>query len=81
MTEFSQEKLDLSQSLMVEGDHNLNVTLKGYPKKFWGLFCQKAHKTQQITLFQPPKGGLSLSLTNQGQTYYPKCKPKQFPNE
>ena len=39
-------KLGLSQSLMVqEGTHNLNVTLKGYPKKFWGLLGQKAHKT------------------------------------
>ena len=49
-------KLGLFQSLMVqEGTHILNVTLNGYPKKFWGLFGQKAHKTQQITLFQPPK--------------------------
>ena len=47
-------KLGLSQSLTVhEGTHNLNVTLKGYPKKFWGSFGQKAHKTQQITLFHP----------------------------
>ena len=38
-----------------EGTHNLNVTLKGYPKKFWGLFGQKAHKTHQITLFHPKK--------------------------
>ena len=44
-------KLGLSKSPMVqEGSHNPNVTLKGYPKKFWGLFGQKAHKTQQITL-------------------------------
>ena len=44
-------KLGLSQSLMVqERDHNPNVTLKGYTKKLWGLFGQKAHKTQQITL-------------------------------
>ena len=49
-------KLGLSQSLMVqEGTHNLNVTLKGYPKKFWGLFGQKADKTQQIMLFHPQK--------------------------
>ena len=56
-------KLGLSQSLMVqEGAHNTNVTLKSYPKKFWGLFGQKAHKTQQIalktqqiTLFHPKK--------------------------
>ena len=44
-------KLGLSQSLMVQkGSHNPNVTLKDYPRKFWGLFGQKAHKTQQITL-------------------------------
>ena len=65
-------KLGLSQSLIVqEGIHNPNVTLKGYPKKLWGLFGQKAHKTQQITLFQPQKGGLSLTLPSHGQTYKP----------
>ena len=36
--------------MVQEGTHSLNVTLKGYPKKFWGLFGQKAHRTQQITL-------------------------------
>ena len=42
--------LGLSQSLVVQvGTHNPNLTLKGYPKKLWGLFGQKAHKTQQIT--------------------------------
>ena len=50
------KKLGLSQSLMVqEGTHNLNVALKGYPKKLWGLFGQIAHKTQQITLYHPQK--------------------------
>ena len=45
-------ELGLSQSLIVqEGTHKLNVTLKCYPKKFWGLFGQKAHKIQPITLF------------------------------
>ena len=42
--------------MVQEGTHNLNVTLKGYPRKFWGLFGQKAHKTQQITVFHPQKG-------------------------
>ena len=66
-------KLGLSQSNMVqEGTHNLNVTLKGYPKKFWGLFGQKALKTQQIMLFHPKRGGLFLTLTSQAQTYNPK---------
>ena len=41
--------------MVQEGTHILNVTLKGYPKKFWCLFGQKAHKTQQITLFQHKK--------------------------
>ena len=46
-------KLGLSQSLMVQqGDTNFNVTLKGYPKKFWGLLNKVAHKTQQIAQFQ-----------------------------
>ena len=67
--------------MIQEGTHNLNVTLKGYQKKFWGLFGQKAHKTQQITLFHPQRGGLSLTLTSQGQTYNPKCKPKWLPNK
>ena len=75
-------KLGLSQSLMVqEGTHTLNVTLKGYAKKFWGVFGQKAHKIQQITLFHPQKGGLSLTLMSHRQTYNPKCKPKWLPNE
>ena len=65
--------------MVQEGTHNPKVTLKGYPMKFWGLFGQKAHKTQQITLF--PKGGLSLTLTSNGQTYNPKCnKPEQLTN-
>ena len=34
--------------MVQEGTHNLNVTLKGYPKKFWGLLGQKAHKTDMI---------------------------------
>ena len=67
--------------MVQEGTHNLNVTLKGYPKKFWGLFGHKAHKTQPITLFQPQKGCLSLTLMNHRQTYNPKCKLKCLPNE
>ena len=40
-------KQGLLQSLMVqEGTHNPNVTLKGYPKKFWD---NKSH------YFNPPK--------------------------
>ena len=64
-----------------KGTHNLNVTLKCYPEKFWGLVSQKAHKTQQITLFHLQKGDLSLTLTIQGQIYNPKCKPKRLTNE
>ena len=56
------------QSPMVqEGTPNLNVTLKGYPKKFWGLLDKVAHKTQQMTQFNPKRGGLSLTLTGQPQ--------------
>ena len=36
---------------------------------------------QQITLFYPKTGGLSLTLMDQRQTYYPKCNPKQLSNE
>ena len=57
-----------------KGTHNPNVSLKGYPKKFWSLFGQKAHKTQQITLSHLQKGGLSLALTSHGQTYNPKTQ-------
>ena len=74
-------KLGLSQSLMVkEGTHNINLTLKDDSEKFWCLFGQKAHKTQQIRLIQYPKGGLSLTLMSHGQTYNPKCKPKRLHN-
>ena len=52
--------------MVQEGTHNPNLTHKGYPKKFWGMFGQKAHKTQQITLPQPPKGALSLTQTSHG---------------
>ena len=73
--------LGLSQSLIVqEGMQNLDVTVKGYPKKFWGLFGQKAHKTQQITLFHPKRKYI-FNLTSHGQTYNTKYKPKQLPNE
>ena len=49
-------KLGLSQSLMVQkGPPNLNVTLKGYPKKVWGLLDKVAHKTHQMTLFHTPR--------------------------
>ena len=55
VTEF-YNKLGLSQSLMVqEGIRNLNVTLKGYPKKFWGLFGQKAHKHTANHTISPQK--------------------------
>ena len=51
-------KLGLSQSLIVkEGTLNLNVALKCYTKKFWGLLDKVAHKTQQITQFHPKEGG------------------------
>ena len=75
-------KLGLSQSLMVqEGTHNLNVTLKGYSKKFWGLFGWKAHKTHKSHYFTPKEDGLSLTVTSHGQTYNPKFKPNQLPNK
>ena len=64
-----------------KGPHNPNVTLKGYLKKFWGLLGQTAHKTQQITLCQPQKGGSYLTLTSHGQSYNSKCKPKHLPNK
>ena len=64
-----------------EGTHSPNLTLKSYPKKFWGLFGQKAPKTQQITLSQPKKGGLSLTLTSHGQSYNPQCNPKCLTNK
>ena len=67
--------------MVQEGTPNLNLTLKGYPKKFWGLFGLKAHKTYQMILSKPKRGGLSLTLTDQGQTYNPKCNPKRLPNE
>ena len=41
--------------MVQEVAHNPYITLKGYLKKFWGLFCQKANKTQQITLFNPKR--------------------------
>ena len=52
--------------MVQEGTPNLNATLKGYPKKFWGLFGKVAHKTQQMIPFHSKRGGLSLTLMDQG---------------
>ena len=60
---------------------NLNVALQDFPKKFWGLLGQKAHKTHQMKPFHSKRGGLSLTLTDQGQTYKPKCNHKRYPME
>ena len=67
--------------MVQEGTANLNVTVKGYPKKFWGLLDKVAHKTQQIILFNPERGGLSLTLMYLGQTYSTKCYPKWLPHK
>ena len=49
-------ELGLSQYLMVhEGTHNPKVTLKGYPKKFWGLLGQKAHKHNKSHYLNPKR--------------------------
>ena len=58
----STTQLGLSQSLIVQKATDNNVTLKGYPKKFCGLFGQKAHKTHQMILFHHKRGGLSLTI-------------------
>ena len=34
-----------------------------------------------MTQFHPKRGGSSLTLTYQGQTYDQKCNPKQLPNK
>ena len=39
--------------MVQEETPNLNVTLKVYPKQFWGMLDKVAHKTQQITQFRP----------------------------
>ena len=39
--------------MVQEGTHNLNVTLKGYQKKFWGFWSESSQNT--ITLFHPQK--------------------------
>ena len=67
--------------MLQEETTKLNVTQKGFLRKFWGWFGKIAHKTQQIAPIQPKKGSLSLTLMIQGQTYNPKCKPKQLANE
>ena len=48
MTQNFTLKMGLSLSLMdQEGTHDPNVTLRGYPKKFWGLFGEVAHIAQE----------------------------------
>ena len=68
-------KLGLSQSLMVqEGAHNPNVTLNGYPKKFWVCLVRKLTKHNK-SHYSTQRKGLSLTLTYQGQTYNSKMSP------
>ena len=62
--------------MVQEGPFNLDVTPKGYPEKFWGLLDKVSHKTQQITQFHPKRGGLSLTVKDQGRIYNPKFYPK-----
>ena len=67
--------------MVKEGTPNPNVNIKGYPKNFWGCLVRKLTIHNKSHYFNPPKGGLSLTLTRKGQTYNPKCKPKQYPNK
>ena len=67
--------------MVQEETPNLNVTLKGYPKKFWGFLDKVAHKTHQMIPFYTKRGGLSLTLMDLGQTYSPKCNPKLLTNK
>ena len=47
VTEF-HHKNGIALSLMGQGGtHNPNVTLRGYPKKFWGLFGEVSHIAQE----------------------------------
>ena len=81
LTEF-HNKTGFSKPLIVqEGTPNLNVTLRGNPKKFWGLFGQKAHKTHQVIPFHSKRGDLSLTLMVQGQTYNLNVTSSGYPTK
>ena len=45
--------------MVQKGTPNLHLTLKDYPKKFWGLFGEKPHKTQQT--ISPQKRRFTLN--------------------
>ena len=46
-----------------------------------GFVLSESSQTQQITQFYPKRGGLCLTLIDQGQTYSPKCNHNQLNNE
>ena len=74
--------------MVQECAHYPNVTLGGYPNKSWGLFGQKAHKTQQITrktqqitLFHPQRLFILNPNLPRTDLHLKKCNPYQLTNE
>ena len=46
-----------------------------------GLVWSESTQNTPDDTISPQRGGLSLTLTDQGQTYNPKCIPKWLPHE
>ena len=74
---------------MDEGQaRNPNTTYNGYKMEFWKfaltwkLICPVQHKiTQKEQKETTKKGGISLTIMGQRQTYNPIHKPQRSPNE
>ena len=79
----------LTSTLMDEGHaRNPNTTYNGYKMEFWKfaltwkLICPVQHKiTQKEQKTTTKKGGISLTIMGQRQTYNSIHKPQRSPNE
>ena len=79
----------LTPTLMDEGQaRNPNTTYNGYKMEFWKfaltwkLICPVQHKiTQKEQKETTKKGGISLTIMGQRQTYNSIHKPQRSPNE
>ena len=78
----------LTPTLMDEGQaRNPNTTYNGYKMEFWKfaltwkLICPVQHKiTQKEQTETTKKGGISLTIMGQRQTYNSIHKPQRSPN-
>ena len=82
VTEFSQQNWVYPNHEWSKKEPYLNCNPKRLPKEILGfVWPESSQNRQQMIQFHPKRGGLSLTLMDQGQTYNPKCNLKQLPNK